>query len=1344
LQQNVSKQVTGFINSHCHSEYSNKRLIDCINKVQDLLETASKLNYSGIAITDHESLSAHVKAIQITRELKKSGKLSQDFKLILGNEIYLVDSVEEVRDNYQSKVTKFPHFLLLSKNAEGHALLRKLSSKAWENRFVTGLMERVPISKREVEEIIGENKGHLIASTACLGSELAIKCLELHQHEANNDTESIIKTKKEIHDFINWCINTFQKDNFFIELQPALSEEQMIYNRKALTIAEAYNLKTIVTTDAHFLRPEDMQIHRAFLNSKDEDRETESFYEACFLQTIDEIIDRLTHNGNLTREVAIESINNTMFLREMVEDYDLKRETVVPKIDLPNFQLRHLFQKAYDKYKYIEKLAYSEHEQDRYLLKLVEDGFLEKIPYKTITSDKFHEMLARIDIEFEELWHISEKMNDQLSAYYVTMRDIILMIWDDECGGNSIVGVGRGSAVGFFINYLLDITQLNPIEFNLPHWRHLHKSRPEFPDIDIDTEASKRQRILNALKNKFGYRQVLNICTFRTEKSKKAIQTSCRGLGIDVDIAQYLSQLIPFERGESWTISDCLYGNEEKGRLPIAEFIREINKYPRLKETALKIEGLISGRGIHASGIYIFNNDFTELNAMMTSPKGQWTTQFSMEDSDYMGGQKYDFLTVENQDKLRATLEFLMKDGVIEYQGSLKKTYDKYIHPDTLDLNNEKMWEVATNSEMIDLFQFNTPVGMVAIKKVKPRSVAEMSVANSLMRLMAEDGQEQPVDTYEKYRNNISLWYDEMRSFGLNNDEIAVFEKHLKHKYGIADSQESVMLLSMDKKIANFDVASANGLRKGIAKKKKQVIDEVKKKFYEWGYKNGTSKSVLDYTWEVQIKRQLGYSFSDLHNYAYTIIALQGIKLYITYDPIYWNTAVLTVNAASNDEDEYEELNEALDESFNSQASSTSNKGKSTDYGKVASAIGAIRSHGVKVSLPYVNSADFGFKPDVKNQQIVFGLKGMIGIGDDAANLIIDNRPYESFNHFLEKCYLKDPNNPNKETLKNTHMIQLIKAGSFDEFGDRVEIMNQFLNLLHEPKKELNMRNFDGLCKANLIPSEFEQLKRHSNFRKYLNDKCVLSSVNGKKKVYQLTDDYSKNYFLTHFSNVQHNYESDNSITFEEKHFEKVYKSLMEPVRAYVSDDKTLASYNDYLFKELWDKHATGSISKWEMDSLCFYYNEHELAHVNRDKYKISNFFELPEEPEIEQHMIFKNSTRPKFKLTGIVGTVIHKDKNKHTITLLTPEGVVIVKYYDGAFAHYNKNISRIRPDGTKETLEKSWFTRGSLLYVQGYRRGSQFKPQKYNDSFSQHTTLLITHIDKDGNLTVRDERVNL
>lgn len=803
------------IGCHCHTDRSNIRLLDSTNSVKDLIKTAAKLKYKGIAITDHECLSAHVQAIKLVREFKQKGEIPEDFKLILGNEIYLVDSLEEVKDNYKSGETKFPHFLLLAKDKEGHEQLRILSSKAWENSFFTGTMERVPTVKKDLEEIVKDNKGHLIASTACLGSEVNIHLLAIREAERNNDEAKIRYHKVKLHEFILWCIDVFGKENFFIELQPALSDEQIYCNQKLVKIADYYGLKRIVTTDAHYLRPEDREIHKAYLSSKEGDREVDDFYEACFLQTIDEIYERMNY---LPKEIIEEAIKNTELIGKMVEDYTIEHEPIIPKIDLPEFEVRHIFKPAYDKYKYIKKMAYSDNEQDQYMIKLIEDGFQENIPYNTLTKEKFHQILNRINLELGELWEISQKLNQAMSSYYITVREIVNIIWDDDCGGNSLVGSGRGSAAGFLVNYLLGITQINPLEYGIemPHWRHLHQSRPELPDVDLDTEGSKRQQILQALRRHFGEDKVLQVCTFGTEGSKSALLTACRGLGIDVDTAQYLTSLIPFERGQNWSLSDCFFGNEEKGRKPIKELINEVEKYPRLKETALKIEGLVNKRSIHAGGVIIFNEPYYKSNAMMKAPNGTPITQFNLGDSEALGNVKFDLLTVECLDKIRTTLDMLLEHGEIEWQGSLRATFNKYLHPQNIDFNEPKLYEMLGSGEVMDLFQFSTEVGHLAATKVKPKNLLETAAANSLMRLMSE-GEEQPIDTFIKYKNDISLWYEEMRNYGLNDEEIKVMEEHLLKLNGVADTQESVMLLSMDKRIAGFDVKWANKLRKAIA-----------------------------------------------------------------------------------------------------------------------------------------------------------------------------------------------------------------------------------------------------------------------------------------------------------------------------------------------------------------------------------------------------------------------------------------------------------------------------------------------------------------------------------------------
>lgn len=468
------------IGCHNHTDKSNFRLLDCTNKTKELIQKAAELNYSGLAITDHETISAHVEAIKLVEKFKKEGKLHKDFKLILGNEIYLVDKIEDVRENYVSGKTKFPHFILLAKDEIGHEQLRILSSHAWENSFFTGIMERTPTEKWYLEQVVGNNKGHLIASSACLGSEINIYLLNLKDAEEQNNIELQKQIKQQIDKYVTWCIDIFGKENFFIELQPALSDEQIYCNNKLIPIAKHYGLKWIITTDTHYLRPEDREIHKAYLNAKEGEREVDEFYEACFLQTVDEIKERMNY---LDTELVEEGLKNTLKIGEMIEDYDIRRDPIIPKIDLPKFELQHLFKPAYETYKYIKHIANSENDQDRYLLKLIEDGFKKYIPYNTLTRENFHAILKRINDELGELWEISKKLNQSMPSYYVTVKEIVDVIWDD-CKGNSLVGSGRGSAAGFLINYLIGITQINPMnyEVEMPHWRHLSKDRPDIAD----------------------------------------------------------------------------------------------------------------------------------------------------------------------------------------------------------------------------------------------------------------------------------------------------------------------------------------------------------------------------------------------------------------------------------------------------------------------------------------------------------------------------------------------------------------------------------------------------------------------------------------------------------------------------------------------------------------------------------------------------------------------------------------------------------------------------------------------------------------------------------------------
>lgn len=376
-------------------------------------------------------------------------------------------------------------------------------------------------------------------------------------------------------------------------------------------------------------------------------------------------------------------------------------------------------------------------------------------------------------------------------------------------------------------------------------------------DIDIDINANKRGHIFERLKKEFGEDNFLQVCTFGKAKSRSAVKTACRGLNIPDEDANYIAALIPSERGKDWSIEDCLFGNEEKNRKPVTQFINEVEKHEGLKETVLKIQGLIDKRGTHAGGVIILNQHYTKQNALMRSPDGSLVTQYNLDDTQDMGGIKMDLLSLDALVKIQETFNHLLKDGVIEKEETLRKTFYKYFHPDVLDLESKELFELAGTGTVQDLFQFSTAVGYGAITKATPHNLIEMTAINSVMRLMNRLG-EAPLETFAKFKKDINLWYQEMKSFGLNKEEMKIMEEHLLKLSGVADTQESVMLITMDERIAKFTMEEATFLRKTIAGSSKETIEKLKNLLYTKGEKQGARKEFLDYIWEVQIGAQLG------------------------------------------------------------------------------------------------------------------------------------------------------------------------------------------------------------------------------------------------------------------------------------------------------------------------------------------------------------------------------------------------------------------------------------------------------------------------------------------------------
>lgn len=202
--------------THCHSHYSNIRLIDSICKPQDLILTACELGYSGIVLTDHEALCGHVEWLELEQQLKEEGRIPKDFKCGLGNEIYLTDTREQSQ--------RYWHFILIAKNTTGHRALRELSSTAWLNSYRYRGLERVPTLKKELEEIVRKYPNSLIGTNACIGGQLGGLVFELLKEEEKGDSDRVYEAKLKIHEFLTYCLDLFH-DDFYIEVAPGNSPD---------------------------------------------------------------------------------------------------------------------------------------------------------------------------------------------------------------------------------------------------------------------------------------------------------------------------------------------------------------------------------------------------------------------------------------------------------------------------------------------------------------------------------------------------------------------------------------------------------------------------------------------------------------------------------------------------------------------------------------------------------------------------------------------------------------------------------------------------------------------------------------------------------------------------------------------------------------------------------------------------------------------------------------------------------------------------------------------------------------------------------------------------------------
>ena len=1278
---------------HNHSDYSNLRLRDCINKLDDLFNYAGELGHEVVALTDHESISGWIKAQKIANKLKEK---YSNLKVILGNEIYLCRNGLNAQ-NYNRENDRYYHFILLAKDLIGAKQIFEISTRAWMRSYMARGMRRVPTYYQDLFDIIGENPGHVIGSTACLGGALPTQILR-------GTDESKLRL------WIEQMDEVFSRGNFYFEMQPSNNKEQIIVNKKLLEFSKEFDIPYIITTDSHYLKKEDRVIHKAYLNAQNGDREVDDFYATTYMMNTTELESYFSY---FNKDILDKAYENILGIKNKIEEFNLLKPLKIPDLIWKEPKTNSAPYEYFDKIPYLKTFMESDYIGDHRLCDAIIEGI------ETHPDLQNEEAYNEINSNLEMTWVSSQVNKAHWSAYYLNLQQIIDLCWE----AGSLVGPGRGSGVGFILLYVLGITQINPLREKTRtfSWRFLNPDRVSVLDVDFDIEGARRADVLNKFRQFYGEDRVANVATFRTEKSKSAVLTAARGLGIDVDIAQYIASLIPADRGQLRSLDQCMNGDKENDWAPIKQFQIEMTQnYPELWEVAHNIEGLICGSGIHAGGVIFVDEPFTESTGLMRAPDGTICTAFELHDCEDVSLIKYDALSVEAMDKIHNCIDLICDYGYAERKSTLKETYESLIGIYNIERDNPDMWKMVWNHEINSLFQMEKQSGIQGIATLHPTSVDDLAILNSTIRLMAQTkGGEMPTDKLARFKANPYEWDKEMEKWGLGEKEKKILEPVLSMSYGLCIAQEQFMELVQLPELGGFSLTWADKLRKSIAKKNPKEYDALTKEFYEVTAQKGVDQRFAHYVWDVLIAMSKGYGFNQSHTLAYSLIALQEMNLAFKYPIIFWNCACLISDAGGNEQEEQEEKEEIIveevyncnieefgagaedeDEDDEEETSTKAKKKtKATNYGKIASAIGKIQSTGVKIAPPDINKSTFTFSPDVGQQVIRFGLSGITRIGEDLVKTIMGGRPYSNISDFLQRVKITKP-----------QMVNLIKAGAFDEFGDRIDIMHQYVNEISDAKKRITLQNMKMLIEFGLIPDEYDLQRRVYNFNKYIKK--------FKNGIYYDMDNIAFNFYSNNFDiDLLVPADTESGFAITQIKWDNIYKKQMDIIRPFIQKHQTelLNAVNNRLTEDVWNKYCLGSISKWEMDSISCYIHDHELKNIDLRSYGLSNFFDLPETPEVEKYIPIKGKLVPILKLHRIIGTVLDRDKAKKMVTLLTTEGVVTVKIYGGVFNEYDKQLSEKRADGTKHIIRKSEFSRGNKIIVIGVRDEDSFRAKKYS-----------------------------
>ncbi|MEG5136407.1 MULTISPECIES: DNA polymerase III subunit alpha [unclassified Microcoleus] len=935
-----------FVGLHIHSDYS---LLDGASQLQQLAERAVELGMPAIALTDHGVMYGAIELIKVCR--------NKNIKPIIGNEMYVVNGDIEVKVRGRRKY----HQVVLAKNTQGYKNLVKLTTIS----HLKGMPERGIFARPCInKDLLKQYSEGLIVTSACLGGEVPQMILQNKLDEARE----VAKWYKEVFG-----------DDYYIEIQDHGSQEDRMVNVEIVQIAREFNIKIIATNDSHYISCNDVEAHDALLcintNKLIEEDKRMRYSGTEYLKSADEMAQLF--RDHLDDETIKEAIETTLEVANKVSRYELTGEARIPTIPIP-----------------------PEHTADTYVEEISWLGLLERLKSRTRNE---------IPPVYKQRLEYELKMIQQMgfSEYFLVVWDYMKYARDN----NIPVGPGRGSAAGSLVAYVLNITNIDPVHHGLLFERFLNPERKSMPDIDSDFCIERRDDMIKYVTEKYGTDRVAQIITFNRMTSKAVLKDVARVLGIPYKKADEMAKMIPVSRGkpeklkvmisngtpaqefkDNYENTICI--NAETGtEVPVRQWI----------DMAIRIEGTNKTYGVHAAGVVISSQPLDEIVPLQKNDNGAVITQYFMEDLEFLGLLKMDFLGLKNLTTLQKTVEYVKQTQDITIDSEALPSDIERRAQETFTRNNKLPGDVAKTYQLLEkgdlegIFQLESSGMLDVVKKIKPSCLDDISSILALYRPGPLDAGLIPQFIDRKHGREV-VKYDH-----------PLLEPILKETYGTLCFQEQIMRMAQD--LAGYSLGQADLLRRAMGKKKADEMQKQKETFIDGATKNGVTQRIAEELFG-QMLQFAEYCFNKSHSMAYAYITYQTAYLKANF-PVEYMAALLTANRG--------------------------------DQEKVQRYIANCLKLKIDVEPPDINGSELTFTPlpiemtKAEKHKILFGISAVKNVGEGAIENILEARKEGgNFKSLPDLCDRVNLHSVNRRALE-----ALIQCGAFDKIDpNRQQLVN--------------------------------------------------------------------------------------------------------------------------------------------------------------------------------------------------------------------------------------------------------------------------------------------------------------